>query len=49
MSLFLFMGFATTVLLVFLLYTDFKWVTFLYITWVLYDLRTPLTGGRNFK
>ena len=49
MSLFLFMGILTSVVLVCLLYTEYKWLTFLYMAWYLYDSNTPLKGGRNFK
>jgi hypothetical protein len=49
MSLFLFMGMITTTVLVYLLYTNYNWITFLYMAWFLYDSKTPLTGGRNFK
>jgi hypothetical protein len=43
------MGMLTTLVLLVLLYTDFKWITYLYITWVIYDWDTPLKGGRNLK
>ncbi len=34
---------------IYILYTDFNWITYLYAAWVVYDWKTPYTGGRNFK
>jgi hypothetical protein len=48
-SFFLFLGSATGSFLVYLLYTDFNWITFLYAAWVVYDWKTPYRGGRNYK
>ena len=48
-SLFLFLGWLAGGLLLYLLYTDYKWITFLYASWVIYDWNTPYLGGRNYK
>jgi hypothetical protein len=34
---------------IYLLYTDYHWITLLYAAWVAYDFYTPYRGGRNFK
>jgi len=49
MSLFLFMGLTSAILLIYLLYTDYKWLTFMYLAWIVSDWDTPEKGGRNFK
>ena len=49
MCLFLFMGMGTTLVMFALMYTNFRWIPLLYLAWLAYDWRTPLTGGRSFK
>ncbi len=48
-SIFLFMGGLTTTILVVLALTPYKWITILYVTWVIYDWNTPYKGGRTNK
>jgi hypothetical protein len=47
-SFFLFLGSLSGGVLVYLLYTDYSWITYLYSAWVIYDWKTPYRGGRNF-
>ncbi len=49
MAIFLFMGLLTTITLTMLAFTPFKWITILYVTWVIHDWNTPYKGGRNNK
>ena len=46
-STFLFLGFLTTSTLLLLAFSPYKWITILYITWLIYDWNTPYTGGRS--
>ena len=43
-SSFLFMGPTSTVILLWLLFTKYRWITILYLTWFIYDRNTPYTG-----
>ena len=43
-SSFLFMGPISTSILVWLLWTKYRWITILYLTWFIYDRNTPYTG-----
>ena len=43
-SSFLFMGPISTSILVWLLWTKYRWITILYLTWFIYDRNTPFTG-----
>ena len=44
---FLFMGPLVSIILLLLLWTPYRWITILYITWVIYDRKTPYNGGRK--
>jgi 2-acylglycerol O-acyltransferase 2 len=46
---FLFMAGITSVILTILAFTSYRWITILYITWLVYDWNTPYTGGRKNK
>lgn len=48
-STFLFMPMVTTIILFALLFTYYRWITILYVTWCIYDWNTPYVGGRNFN
>ena len=46
-STFLFLGPTSSSILIYLLWTPYRWITILYVTWVIYDYNTPYNGGRK--
>lgn len=44
---FLFMGTLTMTIMTILMFTQWKWIPILYVTWLVYDWNTPYTGGRK--
>ena len=49
MSMAMFMGLCCSALLAYLiLYTQFKWVAVLYLTWMVYDWNVGEEGGREW-
>ena len=44
---FLFMGSIVATTLTILAFTQYRWITILYITWTIYDWSTPYIGGRK--
>ena len=44
---FLFLGTLTMTIMTMLMFTQWKWIPILYVTWLVYDWNTPYTGGRK--
>ena len=47
-STFLFMGPLTCTIAFYLMFTQWKWIPILYVTWLIYDWNPPYTGGRKY-
>ena len=43
---FIFLGHVSLAIIVFLLFTDYYWISLLYIAWLAYDWNTPCSGAR---
>ena len=48
-SSFLFMGGICSTFFIFLAFTQYRWISILYLTWCIYDWNTPYNGGRKNK
>ena len=46
---FLFLGFISHTILFILALTPYRWIAIFYLTWCVYDWKTPYTGGRTNK
>ena len=46
-SSFLFMGGICSAIFIFLAFTQYRWISILYLSWLVYDWNTPYNGGRK--